>query len=129
MYDDYDLDYTYGNHYTQVLDETCDMNDVIVQTYNTHDLYEHDDQDDYARDNDTYEALAYRHYAWYNTHVYITHLATRHMYTTTKRLVSVTLDVECYDDLPLEDMDWKEVLGLEGDENVHVNIKEMADMY
>ena len=51
------------------------------------------------------------------------------MYTPTTRLVSVTLDVECYDDLPLEDMDWKEVLGLEGDENVHVNIKELADIY
>ena len=51
------------------------------------------------------------------------------MYTLTKRLVSITLDVECYDDLPLEDMDWREVLGLEGDENVHVNIKELADIY
>jgi hypothetical protein len=51
------------------------------------------------------------------------------MYTTTKRLVSVTLDIECYDDLPLEDYDWKEVLGLEGGENVQVNIKEMADLY
>jgi hypothetical protein len=26
-------------------------------------------------------------------------------------------------------MDWKEVLGLEGDENVHVNIKELVDIY
>ena len=51
------------------------------------------------------------------------------MYTPTKRTVSVTLDVECYDDLPLEDYDWKEILGLEGDENVHVNIKELADIY
>ena len=51
------------------------------------------------------------------------------MYTPTKRLVSVTLDVECYDDLPLEDYDWKEILGLEGDENVHVSIKEPAEVY
>jgi len=58
-----------------------------------------------------------------------THHTTRHMYTPTKRTVCVTLDVECYDDLPLEDLDWKEVLGLEGDENVHVNIKELADIY
>ena len=46
-----------------------------------------------------------------------------------KRNVSVILDIECYDDLDLQSYDWKEVLGLEGDENVQVNIKEMADMY
>jgi len=46
-----------------------------------------------------------------------------------KRNVSVILDIECYDDLDLRSYDWKEVLGLEGDENVQVNIKEMADMY
>ena len=46
-----------------------------------------------------------------------------------KRNVSVILDIECYDDLDLRSYDWKEVLGLEGDENVNVNIKEMADMY
>lgn len=125
MYDDYDLEYSYTPEYTYDLDENYDM---WVQSYNA--LDEDMQQDDeYARDNDTYEALAYRHYAWYNTHVYITHLATRHMHTSTKRTVCVTLDVECYDDLPLEDYDWKEILGLEGDENVHVNIKELADVY
>ena len=46
MYDDYDLDYTYTNDYAD-LDE-----------YYTHDLDE-----DYARDGQDYEALAYRHYA------------------------------------------------------------------
>ena len=50
------------------------------------------------------------------------------MYTR-KRIVSVTLDIECYDDLDLEDMDWNEVLGLEGDENVNVNIRELADIF
>ena len=50
------------------------------------------------------------------------------MYTR-KRIVSVTLDIECYDDLDLEDMDWYEVLGLEGDENVHITIKELADIF
>ena len=50
------------------------------------------------------------------------------MYTR-KRIVSVTLDIECYDDLDLEDMDWNEVLGLEGDENVHITIKELADIF
>ena len=58
MYDDYDLDYSYTPEYTYDLDETYDM---WVQSYaqDTRD----DDDDDYARDNDTYETLAYRHYA------------------------------------------------------------------
>ena len=47
------------------------------------------------------------------------------MFTPTKRIVSVTLDIECYDDLDLENMDWKDLLGLEGDENVHATIKEI----
>lgn len=42
-----------------------------------------------------------------------------------KRVVSVTLDIECYDDLDLEDLDWRELLQLEGDESVHVNIKDI----
>jgi hypothetical protein len=46
-----------------------------------------------------------------------------------KRIVSVTLDIECYDDLDLEDLDWKDLLQLEGDERINVTIKEMADIY
>ena len=46
-----------------------------------------------------------------------------------KRLVRVTLDIECYDDLDLENMNWQEMLELEGDENVHVTIKDSADLY
>lgn len=41
-----------------------------------------------------------------------------------KRLVSVTLDIMCYDDLDLEDLNWKDLLQLEGGEEVHVSIKE-----
>ena len=41
-----------------------------------------------------------------------------------KRLVRITLDIECYDDLDLENIDWKELLDLEGDEEVHSSIKE-----
>lgn len=59
MYDDYDLDYSYTPEYTYDLDETYDM---WVQSYNTLDE-DVEQEDDYARDNDTYEALAYRHYA------------------------------------------------------------------
>ena len=50
------------------------------------------------------------------------------MYTH-KRTVCVTLDIECYADLYLEDLDWKSLLDLEGDENVHVSIKEPAEVY
>jgi hypothetical protein len=44
---------------------------------------------------------------------------------THKRLVRVTLDIDCYDDLDLESMDWKQLLELEGDEDVDVSIKEV----
>ena len=43
-----------------------------------------------------------------------------------KRLVRVTLDIECYDDLDVEDMDWKELLELEGDEEVYATVKDYA---
>ena len=46
MYDDYDLDYTYSNDYAQDLEE-----------------YAQDLDEDYARDGQDYETLAYRHYA------------------------------------------------------------------
>ena len=43
---------------------------------------------------------------------------------TQKRIVQVTLDLMCYEDLDIEHMDWKDLLELEGDEDVHVRIKE-----
>ena len=52
MYDDYDLDYTYSNDYAD-LDE-----DAYAEFY-TSDLDE-----DYTRDGQDYQDLAYRHYAW-----------------------------------------------------------------
>ena len=42
---------------------------------------------------------------------------------TQKQRIRVTLDIECYDDLDVETFDWNEVLGLEGDENVNINIE------
>jgi hypothetical protein len=41
-----------------------------------------------------------------------------------KRLIRVTLDIECYDDLDVQNIDWKELLQLEGDEDVHSSVKE-----
>ena len=118
MNDYYDLEYTYSHNRAYDLDETYEM---WVESYAALDE-DVQQEDDYARDTDTYETLAYRHYAWYNRTS-----RTRIMYTPTKRIVCVTLDVECYDDLNLEDLDWKDLLELEGDENVDVNIKEFVD--
>ena len=44
------------------------------------------------------------------------------MYTLTKRKVRVILDIECYDDLDIEELDWNDILHLEGDENVDTTI-------
>jgi hypothetical protein len=41
-----------------------------------------------------------------------------------KKLVRVTLDITCYDDLDLDNINWRELLELEGGENVDVSIKE-----
>jgi len=41
-----------------------------------------------------------------------------------KRLVRVTLDIMCYDDLDVEHMEWKEMLELQGDEDVYVTVKD-----
>jgi len=57
MYDDYDLEYSFSNE--NILDE-----DMLYEMYHgVHNVMDENDDDDYARDNDTYEALAYRHYA------------------------------------------------------------------
>ncbi len=47
MYDDYDIDYTFTNDYEYNLDEYCAQ----------------DVDEDYARDGQDYQDLAYRHYA------------------------------------------------------------------
>jgi hypothetical protein len=50
------------------------------------------------------------------------------MSITQKRQVQVTLELDVYDDLHLEDMNWEELLGLEGDERVaHCSVRELAD--
>lgn len=102
MYDDYDLDYTYSNDYAQDSEEYTQYLD-----------------EDYARDGQDYESLAYRHYAWYNVHI-----SHENPMLAQKRLVRVTLDIMCYDDLNVEDMDWKEILELEGDEEVYPTVKD-----
>ena len=41
-----------------------------------------------------------------------------------KRLVTVTLDIMCYDDLDLDHLDWRDILQLEPNEDVHCRIQE-----
>ena len=46
------------------------------------------------------------------------------MLTHSKRLVTVTLNVMCYDDLDLRSLNWRDLLELQGDEEVNTTIKE-----
>jgi hypothetical protein len=43
---------------------------------------------------------------------------------TQKRIIQVTLDIICYDDLDLDDIDWRELLQLEPGEDIHCTVKE-----
>ena len=105
MYDDYDFEYEFTNDYTYDLDEYY-AQDVEID-------------EDYARDTQDYDALAYRHYAWYNLD---TSHSTRML--AQKRLVTVTLDIMCYDDLELEDINWNDILELQPGEQVECKIQE-----
>jgi len=49
--------------------------------------------------------------------------------THAKRMVRVTLDLMCYEDLELEGINWRELLHLEGDEDVNVSIKDYSDIF
>jgi len=40
-------------------------------------------------------------------------------------MVRVNLDIMCYDDLDVENINWRELLELEGDEDVYTSIKEL----
>ncbi len=58
---DYDLDYNYVPRYEYDLDETYD---AWVQSFSSANLDEELYlEEDYARDTQDYDALAYRHYA------------------------------------------------------------------
>ena len=51
------------------------------------------------------------------------------MYTHTKRQVRVTLDIECYEDLELDNINWNDVLDLQGDEAVSVSLQELDEFW
>ena len=60
MYDDYDLDYIIENDYGYNLDE-----DSYYESYTQLDELDFS-EDDYDRNSQDYQQLAYNHYAWYN---------------------------------------------------------------
>ena len=41
-----------------------------------------------------------------------------------KRIIQVTLDIMCYDDLDLDKINWRELLELEPGEDLHYRVKE-----
>jgi hypothetical protein len=41
-----------------------------------------------------------------------------------KRIIQVTLDIMCYDDLDLDNINWRELLDLEPGEDIHCRVKE-----
>ena len=58
MYDDYDLEYSFNNE--NILDE-----DMYYEMYHgAYNVMHENDDDEYARDTQDYDALAYKHYAW-----------------------------------------------------------------
>ena len=42
-----------------------------------------------------------------------------------KRTIRVTLDIIAYDDLDLDAINWRDILDLQGDEEVYSTIKEL----
>ena len=71
MYDDYDLDYTFTSDYASSydLDEMCEghvSSHNMIQDSTSYDEITSCDDDEY-RDEQDYQALAYMHYAWYNS--------------------------------------------------------------
>jgi len=52
------------------------------------------------------------------------------MYSTAqKKRFRVILDIEAYDDLNVPNLDWNELLKLEGDESVYASVKDYDDLY
>ena len=41
-----------------------------------------------------------------------------------KRKVQITLDIECFDDIDIDNIDWESVLNLEPNETVEVKVYE-----
>ncbi len=49
---------------------------------------------------------------------------SRYTYIMHKRVYTVTLDIECWDDLKLDTIDWAKRVGLFPDEYIHSSVQE-----
>ena len=126
MYDDYETNFFCENDFIIDEDSYYEHHHQYHSNIIRDDMYHLQDNDDeYERDTQDYQALAYHHYAWYNS----TPIHNEMIMYAQKRRVCITLDVECYDDYPLEDLDWRDLLSLEGDERVNVNINDSIDIF
>lgn len=56
------------------------------------------------------------------------HHRPMHTSYTHKRTIQVTLDLEVYEDFDLRDVDFSELLSLEGDESVDVSINDYSEV-
>lgn len=53
------------------------------------------------------------------------HIHNEGLMIAQKQRMQITLDIECYDDLDVRHMNWRELLQLEGDENVNVHVNDL----
>lgn len=53
------------------------------------------------------------------------HIHNEGLMLAQKQRMQITLDIECYDDLDVRDMNWRDLLQLEGDENVNVQVNSL----
>ena len=50
-------------------------------------------------------------------------ITAQHMH---KRCYTITLDIECWDDLPIHEVDWAKAINLFPDEYIHSSVKELG---
>ena len=69
------------------------------------------------------------------THIYLTYVrdscildvyTSRYTYIMHKRVYTVTLDIECWDDLKVEKIDWAKSINLFPDEFIHSSVQELS---
>ena len=58
---------------------------------------------------------------------YVHTLRDTHIYIMYKRTYTVTLDIECWDDLKVEKIDWAKSINLFPDEFIHSSTKLLKD--
>jgi len=86
---------------------------------------------------ETYTYTSRRDYEHIHTHIDISTrcaiictYTSRLLHSMHKRCYTITLDVECWDDLPIHDIDWAKAINLFPDEYIHSSIceRELQDV-